>query len=430
MSNFLRSSTIAVLLAATAAVPAQAVKFQFNNTGGAELGTKARTGFNIAAAYWSSVLTDNFTVKLDIGFKPLGTGILGSTGSTTGSLNVAHAYSALAADATSNLDAVAVTNLKPLTNSATYPSELALDAITSAYQDPANRTGIDTTHKINDNDGSANNIVLDANTANLKALGIKIDDDGNSTHVVADGSVTFSSNFNFDFNPTDGIAGNSYDFIGVAIHEIGHALGFVSGVDTYDFLGSPGSPPFGAPFSPSVTYADLFNAGLLGDPDIGDYRVFSPLDLFRYSAAGLDLSVGTASYFSIDGGSQLFGDSRLSTGEFNGDGSQASHWIDNVYATRTNPACSNVVTAPIGIMNPTMGNCEGAFVTGLDLAAFDAMGYNVSIDVLHNSNYHFSTAQAYLAFVPEPATWALMIGGFGMVGGALRRQRRSGFATA
>jgi hypothetical protein len=26
-------------------------------------------------------------------------------------------------------------------------------------------------------------------------------------------------------------------------------------------------------------------------------------------------------------------------------------------------------------------------------------------------------------FVPEPATWAMMIAGFGMVGGALRRRR-------
>jgi hypothetical protein len=25
--------------------------------------------------------------------------------------------------------------------------------------------------------------------------------------------------------------------------------------------------------------------------------------------------------------------------------------------------------------------------------------------------------------VPEPATWAMMIGGFGLVGGALRRRR-------
>lgn len=35
-----------------------------------------------------------------------------------------------------------------------------------------------------------------------------------------------------------------------------------------------------------------------------------------------------------------------------------------------------------------------------------------------------------IANVPEPATWVMMIGGFGMVGGAVRRQRRTGFATA
>jgi len=30
--------------------------------------------------------------------------------------------------------------------------------------------------------------------------------------------------------------------------------------------------------------------------------------------------------------------------------------------------------------------------------------------------------------VPEPATWAMMVGGFGMIGGALRRRVRIAFA--
>ncbi|ODU21332.1 MAG: hypothetical protein ABS87_07160 [Sphingomonas sp. SCN 67-18] len=33
-------------------------------------------------------------------------------------------------------------------------------------------------------------------------------------------------------------------------------------------------------------------------------------------------------------------------------------------------------------------------------------------------------SQIFLSAVPEPATWAMMIGGFGLVGGAMRRSRR------
>ena len=63
------------------------------------------------------------------------------------------------------------------------------------------------------------------------------------------------------------------------------------------------------------------------------------------------------------------------------------------------------------------------------------MGWSLTLDALRGiaNDKKFSTrilnTTAAIA-VPEPATWALMIGGFGMVGGAVRRQRRSGFATA
>ena len=50
-------------------------------------------------------------------------------------------------------------------------------------------------------------------------------------------------------------------------------------------------------------------------------------------------------------------------------------------------------------------------VTGLDIAAFDAIGWDVDFDVLRNARYAASTAQTYLAFVPEPSTWALLAGG-------------------
>ncbi|MBS3962622.1 MAG: PEPxxWA-CTERM sorting domain-containing protein [Sandarakinorhabdus sp.] len=37
--------------------------------------------------------------------------------------------------------------------------------------------------------------------------------------------------------------------------------------------------------------------------------------------------------------------------------------------------------------------------------------------------YVFKVSGDSLALVPEPATWAMMIAGFGLVGGALRRRR-------
>ena len=411
----------ATVVAALMSAPAHALRFNLIDTGGTAAGTQARTGFNIAAQYWASVLTDDVTVNLEIGFRPLGANILGQAGSTTGARLVQNGYADLFFDASTNTDVQAVTNLQALSPSATFgPPILALDAVTSAYVNEATRFGVNTAATRFDNDGSANNVVLDVNTANLKALGVFVDDNGDDVSNLVDGEITFSSTFAFDFNATNGIAGNSFDFVAVAIHEIGHVLGFVSGVDIYDLVGRSNGPLVGP-----------FEAGAFGTTDIGNFRLHSMLDLFRYSGAGvIDWSVGGNPYFSLDGGaSELFGASKFSTGQFNGNGSQASHWIDNPRAPRINPNCTNNTAPPIGIMNPTIGACELGVVTALDLAAFDSIGWDLNFDALANSGYRFTSADAYASFVPEPGSWAMMITGFGLVGGAVRR-RRSGFATA
>lgn len=412
LKRVVAAATMAAAL--LSAAPASAVTFNLIDTGGAARGTQARIGFDIAALYWGSVLRDPITINLQIGFRPLRPGVLGSTGSSTGALLTQSAYAALMADRNGALDTRAVANLTPLTN---YGGYEALDVITNGYVDPATRTGVDTNVRIFDADGSANNAVLDVNTANLKALGLTFDDNGNDISNVVDGGITFSSNFGFDFDPTDGIAPDNFDFIAVAIHEIGHALGFVSGVDIYDLVGRDNGP-----------LADPFENGDFGTADIGDFRVASMLDLFRYSEDGLDWSVGTETFFSIDGGqSELFGNARFSTGAFNGDGSQASHWIDNIYARPVTAGCDNPVTSAIGIMNPTIGSCEAGFISGLDLAAFDAMGYDLDINTLRSRDYVYTTARAYRTFiaqaVPEAATWMQMIFGFGLIGGLARRRR-------
>jgi hypothetical protein len=193
-------------------------------------------------------------------------------------------------------------------------------------------------------------------TANAKALGLL----GPSSAV--DATIRFSSDFSFDFNHGPTIAPGQLDFVGAAAHEIGHVLGFVSGVDDIDTLGGqfPG---------------ENFSSNLI--------------DLFRYSqeslAAGPGYTDYTADnrlkYFSADGGSSLVG--AFSNGLVFGDGRQASHWKD---------------FQGIGIMDPTANFGERLEISYTDLRAFDVIGFTL---------------------VPEPGIIALL--GLGLLGIVIRR---------
>ena len=394
--------------AVVASVPAQALTFNLIDTGGTAAGTQARQGFEIAAAYWSSVFTDNVTVNLQIGFSALGTGILGSTGSARSLLSMNQTYAALSADRTSMLDKLAVASLQPLGTSSSVTGAGAVTVTTNGFNNGVNATNgyTDLSTRV-DSDGSVNNSTTAITKASAKALGLTTDVNGAAINYnSADASITFSNLFAFDFDPTNGIASDAFDFIGVAIHEIGHALGFVSGVDSYDARTAPGQTAAGSLSS------------------LEGFVVASQLDLFRYSAYNkLDWSTQNTPYFSIDGGrNQLFDDSRMSQGTLNGDGRQASHFKDS-------PA-----GAPqLGILDPTSARGQLQEVTALDLAAYDAIGWNVNFDVLGNQGYRYTTAQAYRQFataVPEPATWGMMILGFGLVGGAMRRRAKVRVAFA
>jgi hypothetical protein len=71
-------------------------------------------------------------------------------------------------------------------------------------------------------------------------------------------------------------------------------------------------------------------------------------------------------------------------------------------------------------------------VSALDLAAVDAIGWDLNFDVLANPDYRMSTADIYRAMtaVPEPSTWLQMILGFGLIGGAARYRRPAARRTA
>lgn len=330
-------------------IAAHAVTIVLVNTGGVEQGTAAFDGFRAAANYWESVLRDNVTLTFNVGFSSAGFAptTLGSTSSASSAKATTAWMSALTADASTALDASVVSSLPNIQN-----SQVTL-----------------------------NNTVQ-------KALGLYT---GNASTV--DATIRFNSARPFDFDPRDGFATVASDFISVAVHEMGHALGFTSNVGTNTTNAS----------RPANT------------------------DMFRYKNGAWDISYAGDPYFSIDGGATEFkNNAGFSAGP---DGFQTSHWREGL-RQHDGVSCTVLREPQVGILDPTGGLCQEGIVTAQDLAIFDAMGWNLGLDILQNLNYGKSTSsilQDYYdraAAVPELSTWVMMLIGFGATGVAIRRRPR------
>lgn len=347
---FHRPAVLTLALGLAGLAPAaHALDIVFKDIGATTMSSQQFAAFESAASYWESKLTDNVTVYINIRFDDLGGGTLATANWAYSQATYSDLRGRLATDAKSATDASAVSNLQ------TGPSLSFL------------ATQPDRTTRL-DNDGSFNNTTLKFTTANAKALGLSTPTDAGSPDAV----IRFANGFanGFAYTRVGGsVPFDKIDFITLAEHEIGHALGFISGVDGIDFC--------------------LDNAAQCGTSQGFDSNAwYSTLDLFRYSAAGtLDLTVGgdPKPYFSLDGGASAL--QAFSTGQFNGDGSQASHFSG-----------SNTV-----LMGPFVPYGQSYDATTTDLLAMDAIGWDVTA-------------------VPEPQTYALLLSGLAVLGWARRRK--------
>jgi hypothetical protein len=335
-----------------AMTPVNALTFNFTPVAGTS--QQAIDGFNAAGNLWSSLFTDNVTVNIDINFTALGTGTLAEASADAFFFNYQSVYNALNSDRTTADDNRAVASL---VNGSTY--KRLLNHSTSNTS-----SGSLTPELFNSGD-----VII--NSANAKALGLY-------SNPGSDASISFNSTgYTWDFDGSDGISSGTYDFVGIAAHEIGHALGFVSRVD---YIAS------------TVDTAKNGSA--------------TTLDLFRYSTASkaqgaIDTTVGGSDkYFSLDGGVTSI--ASFSTGQgFGGDGRQASHWKDNL---------------GLGLMDPTTAAGELIQITNNDAQSLDVIGWNR----VNNSTK-----------IPEPADFVgtLICGAFG-VKLVLKRRKHLAEATA
>ncbi len=288
---------------------------------------QARNAFIRAAATWEALIQNDITVIIDVDYGPTNFGeawassnILGSTSGQ--SIGTASFYrTAIRPRLIQSASSAEETNLYNQLPLNTVPTNIGATAEMYVTTPILRALGI-----------------INADASTDQAQGIP----GEPPH------IAFNSNFQFDFDPSNGIDFNKTDFDAVAVHEIGHALGFTS---------FAGERELDSTIPNALALWDLFRFA----PGVS-FGTFSSTQ--RYMSSG-DTTAGNPVYYA--GGAPL----KVSTGRpdgTGGDGEQASHWKDDL----NNPANY------IGIMDPTISRGRREVLTSNDLAALDFFGYRLS----------------------------------------------------
>jgi hypothetical protein len=284
----------------------------------------ALAAMNRAAAQWKTRISDPIQVNINANFTGLGPNILGSTNSVVLAGGYDVVRNAVVADAGNEPSNTVATQIPAAAN--------------ATFRLPASFS----------TDGN-----LDLTKANAKALGFTGLD---TAFGASDAQMTFSTNFPFDFDRSNGITLGQYDFESVVAHEIGHALGFISNVDYVDFVLSLDPASRGTmPLKVEPTTLDLFRFDDGGPEDpatLADFATF-PRSMIPGNAENTDQITGVIGAAEVP----------MSTGLTQGDGRQASHWKDGL---------------SLGLMDPTLASGVISQLLDNDFRAIDLIGYEVA----------------------------------------------------
>lgn len=405
------------------ATRAEAIEFNFGFAEGTS--DAVVDGFNQAGALWSSVLVDDITVNLDVQYGALNSPSLGRFSPVRVNVGYQNFVSALDADATSVNDPTAIQNLPKSANfDLLVDAELSL-LINSTQNNP---NGIGSSTPYLDADGDCNNRSIRITRANAKALGLPSTGTQNcapsafnTSTSPSDGMIQLNSLFSWDFDRSDGIDADKFDFVGVAAQGIGTALGFISGVDVLDFNAplttDEGSFFFNDSQFPFVSSVDLFR---FSSDSVAASEQTQAVSVIDWTTGRTVDGQEVDKYFSIDGGQTKI--ASFSTGIRTGDGQRASSW-----------KADEINGKSIGILEPTPALGEQLEISATDRLLFDVIGYDVAVNQSSggdggNDNGGFSGGSDGGDFpdepvaVPEPTSGLILGLGFAI---ALKyRQKR------